>query len=209
MTIALEVQAMTSFANSAAFEQPASRMRALGTDLSAARAIVDQHGHVLAHARTGGMVSPARVELVRGTPIYRFGGQARSPLEVAKGGWWLEKREFEHVVNFANTHGIFVGLAMRLLCLVPPEWSDASVLIRARVAVGLLAWRGLANSVVTPMTGGKGAVRMSHQNDISARRIHQLFIPGLGDLKTQEPPITVEHSFQLDPGESAQGFLYL
>lgn len=200
---------MTSFANGAAFEDPKSRMRALGTDLSAARAIVDAQGSVLAYARTGGMLSPARFELSPPSTIYRFGGRGKSPQEVATGVWWIERREFEQLINFANTHGIFIGLAMRLLCLVPPEWSDASVLIRARVVRSLLAWRGYANTVVTPMRTGSGVVRMPHQNEISARRVHQLFIPGLDGLKSIEPAISVEQDFHLDPGESVRGFLYL
>ncbi len=200
---------MTSFVNGLAFDAPTSRMLALGADLSVARAIVDQRGNVLAHARTGGMISPKRFELNPQSTIYRFGSAGRSPHDVAKGGWWIERREFEQLINFANTHGIFVGLAMRLLCLVPPEWSDASLLIRARVVRGLVSWRGLANSVVTPMKSGSGFVRMPHQNEISARRIHQLFIPGMSDLKSPEPAISVEQVFHLDPNDGARGFLYL
>ena len=155
------------------------------------------------------MISPKRFELTPKSTIYRFGSARRTAQEVAKGGWWIERREFEQLLNFANTHGIFVGLAMRLLCLVPPEWSDASLLIRGRVVRSLVAWRGLANSVVTPMKSGSGCVRMPHQNEISARRIHQLFIPGLNDLKSLEPAISVEQVFHLDPREGARGFLYL
>lgn len=81
---------------------------------------------------------------------------------------------------------------MRLLCLVPPEWSDATVLVRARVTQALLAWRGLGNSVVTPMKGGKGMVKLPHQNDISSRRLHQLYIPGLADHDGIEFPISIE-----------------
>lgn len=200
---------MTNFVNGPAFDAPTSRMLASGADLSVARAIVDPHGNVLAHARTGGMISPKRFELTPKSTIYRFGSARRTPQEVAKGGWWIERREFEQLLNFANTHGIFVGLAMRLLCLVPPEWSDASLLIRGRVVRSLVAWRGLANSVVTPMKSGSGFVRMPHQNEISARRLHQLFIPGLNDLKSLEPAISVEQVFHLDPREGARGFLYL
>jgi len=199
---------MPIFANAAAFDAPASRMLALGTDFSPGRALVDGQGRVVAHARTGGMMSPARFALAPGTTIYRFGGQ-RSPREIGKGAWWLEKREFEQVINFANAHGIFVGLAMRLLCLVPPEWSDASVLIRARVAQPLLAWRGMANTVVTPAGEGGGVVRMPHQNELSARRVHQLYIPGLKERGAVDPLISLEHVFRLDPGDSARGFLYL
>ena len=200
---------MTNFVNGAAFDAPSSRLLAMGADLSAARAIVDSRGNVLAHARTGGMINPRRFELNPSSTIYRFGSAGRSPQEVAKGGWWIERREFEQLLNFANTHGIFIGLAMRLLCLVPPEWSDASLLIRGRVVRSLVAWRGLANSVVTPMKGGSGSVRMPHQNEISARRLHQLFIPGLKELQPLQPAISVEQVFHLDPSEGARGFLYL
>lgn len=200
---------MTDFANSAAFNDPRSRLLAMGGDISVSKAIVDPHGHVLAYARTGGMIAPQRFELSPRSTIYRFGDGRKSPRDVAKGAWWMERSEFERLINFANTHGIFIGLAMRLLCLVPPEWSDATVLVRARVARSLLAWRGLGNSVVIAKPAGDAVVRMPHQNDISARRVNQLFIPGLSDLKGPDPAISMENVFHLNPKESAQGFLYL
>ena len=166
---------MPQYANQTAFEQARSRLQAIGTDLSPDKAIVDPQGKVLFHARTGGMLDPERHVVKAGSTIYRFGG-SRSPKDVAKGGWWMGQREFQLLGNFAISNDIYLGLAMRVLCLVPPEWSDATVLIRGRVEQDLLAWRGLANSVVTPMRGGKGQVRMPHHNEISARRVHQLFI---------------------------------
>ena len=199
---------MATFANQTAFEEARSRMVAIGTDLSPSRAIVDASGNVLAHARTGGMIDPQRYALRQGSTVYRFGA-SRSPREIAKGGWWIEKREFQLLVNFAITYDIYVGLAMRVLCLVPPEWSDATVLVRARVTRDLLAWRGLGNSVVIPMAGGKGLVRLPHQNEISARRLPQLYIPGLADHRLAEAPLSIEDVRRLDPSESTVGFLYL
>jgi hypothetical protein len=199
---------MAQYANQAAFEQARSRLQAIGTDLSPDKAIVDPHGQVLFHARTGGMLDPERHVVRSGSILYRFGG-SRSPKDVAKGGWWLGQREFQLLLNFAISHDIYVGLAMRLLCLVPPEWSDATTLVRGRADQDLLAWRGLANSVVTPMRGVPGQVRMPHQNDISARRVHQLFIPGLADLRGVEPAIAIEDARHLDPRESNLGFLYM
>lgn len=202
---------MPAFANQTAFDQPRSRLLALGTDLSPARALVDAQGRVVAHARTGGMLNPQRHALRRGDTIYRFGG-SRLPREVARGAWWLEAREWQLLVNFAIHHDIYVGLAMRVLCLVPPEWSEATVLVRARVDQDLLAWRGLGNSVLTPMKGGRGQVKMPHQNDIAARRVHQLFIPGLAELadpRRLEPAVVIEDVRHLDPSESTPGFLYL
>jgi hypothetical protein len=199
---------MPQFANQAAFEEARSRLIAIGTDLSPARALVDASGAVLAHARTGGMIDPVPYKVRTGATIYRFGG-ARAPRDVAKGGWWIEQREFDRLVNFAISNDIYLGLAMRVLCLVPPEWSEASLLVRARVVHDLLAWRGLGNSVVTPMQGIKGVVRLPHQNEISARRLHQLFIPGLAHLDGLEHPIAIDDVRHIDPRQSTLGFLYL
>jgi hypothetical protein len=200
---------MSLFANQHAFDRPESRAAAAGINLSPARAIVDPHGRVLAHARTGGMINPQRHVLLGGTRLFRFGRSSQPPQEVARGGWWLEALEFERLVSFANAHCVYLGLAMRLLCLVPPEWNDATQLVRARAACGLLAWRGLANTVVTPIAGGLGTLRLPHPNEISERRLHQLYIPGLAELSSIEPAITIERVFALDPKTSVQGFLYL
>ncbi len=200
---------VSMFANQAAFDRPESRAAAAGINLSLAQAIADPQGRVLAHARTGGMMNSQRYTLLTGTRLFRFGRSNQLPQEVARGGWWLEAREFERLVSFANAHGIHLGLAMRLLCLVPPEWSDATQLVRARVASSLLAWRGLANTVVTPIAGGLGTLRLPHTNEISERRLHQLYIPGLAEQSPIEPAIAIERVFALDPNTSLEGFLYL
>ena len=72
----------------------------------------------------------------------------------------------------------------------------------------LLAWRGLAMSVVTPARGGGPHVKLPHQNDIAARRLHQLYIPGLGE-PSAGGALHVEQSYPLDQQASQRGFLYL
>ena len=193
------------FANAIAFNDPASRLEATGCNVS--NPIVDPRGNVLGYVQTGGMLAPQRYELQPGANLYRFAGPGPSPLEAAKGRWWVEQREFEKLLAFAQTHGVGIGVAMRILCLVPPEWNKATLLIRARVVRDLLAWRGLANSVITRMEKPGGLVSLPHQNEIAARRLHQLFIPGLGDA--MPAPITVENSYSLDIEDSVRGFLYL
>ena len=180
----------------------------MGVSFSTAQAIVDPQGHVVAHARTGGILDPQRHVLWAGTCLYRFGRSQHTTRQVARGGWWLQVLEFERLVSFANAHSIHLGLAMRLLCLVPPEWSDATQLVRARVARGLLAWRGLANTVITPIAGG-GTLRLPHQNEISARRLHQIYIPGLAEESPIEPALAIERVFAIDPKTSIEGFFYL
>lgn len=204
-----ETQPMRTYANQPAFDRPQSRMAAAGVNLSPALAIVDAQGRMLARAQTGGMLSPQRHVVSKGARLFRFGSSQHAPREVAQGGWWLQAQEFERLVSFANSHGIYVGLAMRLLCLVPPEWSDATQLVRARAASSLLAWRGLANTVVTPIAGGLGTLRLPHANEISERRLHQLYIPGLAEASRLEPALSIERVFMLDPKSSVEGFLYL
>ncbi len=200
---------MDRIANRLAFDRPESRARAMGVDFSAAQAIVDARGTVLAYARTGGMLDPQRAELKPGVSIYRFGGGGRSADRIAQGAWWLEQRQFERLVSFANVHQMHVGLALRLLCLVPPEWSDLDMLVRARTRVGLLAWRGLAATVITPAGDGGPDVRLPHRNDIAEHRLHQIYVPGLTAWTGHRSPIAVEQVHRLERWTSLQGFLYL
>ncbi len=93
-----------------------------------------------------------------------------------------------------------------MLCLVPPEWSDLSTLIRVRLLLPLLAYRGLGAAVVVPMKDGLGAVRLPNQNEIAARRVHQIYIPGLALVGANA--MTIEQNWTIDPNTNA-GFLYL
>ena len=200
---------MPQFANQVAFDDPASRQRALGVDLNPLNAIVDPRGAVLAYAQTGGMLSPQRVELAPGAAIYRFGGAGRPAEQIAAGAWWVERAEFEKLLSFAQTHEVGLGLAVRLLCLVPPEWSDISLLVRARVQRDLLAWGGLANTAIVSAGDGGPLVRLPERNVIAARRLRQLFIPGLDAPGMTRAAIQIESDTALDPNESLRGFLYL
>jgi hypothetical protein len=203
---------VNSFANADQFRGPEPFEAASGVN----SAIIDPHGHVIAHVMTGGMIAPKKCELASWTVLFRFGASAASPFDVAQGRWWLEKSSFEKLLSFANVHEISVGMAARVLCLVPPEWSDLGTLVRAVTRRPLLAYRGLGNSVVVPKKDRFGAVRLPHQNDIAARRLYQVFIPGLADknpvsgrraLRTEI--ISIERSWTMDKKASVAGFLYL
>jgi hypothetical protein len=195
------------FANQHAFDDFRSALTAEGVNLNNASAITDPSGRVLAHAQTGGMIGRTRYELVGGRRLFRISEAQRSLSAIASGGWWLEDSAFEQSLNFAQTHDISIGVSLRLLCLVPPEWNNATMLIRAHVVRPLLAWRGLANSVITPAKDGGPSVSMPHPNDIASRRVHQLYIPGLADL--HPPALVIEQDFPLDEKESKRGFLYV
>lgn len=196
------------FRNQQAFDDPSNRLAATGVDLRQSNAITDPQGHILAYAQTGGILSPARREISAGVKLFRFGSSKAGATRVAAGAWWLEQTEFDKIFRFSQVWNISVPLAMRLLCLVPPEWSDMTLLIRARAVVPLLAWRGLSMSVVTPAKGGGPPVRMPHQNDIAARRVYQLFIPGVTGQSYVQSGLTVEQEYPFDAA-AGQRFLYL
>ena len=193
-----------AFRNQAAFDDPSSRMMATGVDLRKSNAIVDLRGNVLAYAKTGGVMSPMRFEIPPGSMLYRFGNIGAGVQRIATGSWWLERAGFDTIERFAQVHDLAIGVALRYLCLVPPEWSDVTALIRARATAPLLAWRGLADTVITKANDGGPAVKMPQQNEIAARRVHQLFIPGL-----DPGALSVEQAFPLDRDASRRGFLYL
>jgi hypothetical protein len=198
-----------TFCNQQAFDDPRSRLAATGVDLRRSTSITDPQGRVLAHAQTGGILFPTRYKISVGNKLFRFGSRSVGVRRVAAGAWWIEQSAFDQLFRFAQVWDLSIGMAMRLLCLVPPEWSDATLLLRARAVAPLLAWRGLAMSVVTPAKTGGPQVRMPHQNDIAARRLYQLFIPGLADHPQAQAALTVEQEYLLDRATSQRGFLYL
>ncbi len=198
---------MTAFANAAEFNKPSSRMAALGTDFATQNAIVDLSGNVLAYASTGGMLSPVRHELRSGSTIYRFGRGSSPVAGVIGGAWWIDREGFEKLLAFADIHSVALPMAVRALCLLPPEWSDLGTLVRARLRKPLLAWKGLGNSVVVRKSDGLGNVRLDQFNEISSRRLHQLYIPGLAALGRDA--LTVDGTWAFTAEAGMKGWLYL
>nr|WP_295660142.1 hypothetical protein [Polymorphobacter sp.] len=207
-----------NFANQAAFDDPTSRQLAMGVDLNPAKAFTDQNGNVLLYAQTGGMIGPQRHEIMPGSTLYRFASGGADPLAAMAGGWWIAAPEFERVQRFARVHAITDPMAARILCGVPPEWQDMGSLVRVRASRGLLAWRGLANTVVTPHPGGGPQVVMLHQNAIAERRLFQLYIPGLVaklpsgrfvDSGLAKAAMIYENDWRFGKAEAMRGWLYL
>ena len=199
---------MTEALNGAAFFDRQSRLRALGANLDPNQTIVDQHGATIGYLQSGGMISPQRHEVAEATTLFRFGGTAGVEAVVA-GGWWLERASFDRILSFSEHHGIPIGLAARLLCLVPPEWSDMGRLVKVRTARPLLAWRGLGNTVVVPKSDGLGAVVLPEQNEIASRRVHQLYIPGMNQPGAARRAFSIEGDWALDPEAGKRGWIYL
>jgi hypothetical protein len=103
-----------------------------------------------------------------------------------RGGWWIERRELDHLIRYSQVNDKTLGYAVRLLCCVPPEWGSALNFIVSVKAAGIIAaWRGLANSAAATFVPGPGmpnaaagTTRITARNDIAALRVPQLFIPG-------------------------------
>ena len=93
--------------------------------------------------------------------------------------------------------------------LIPPELSDMTRLVRVQVYRPLLAWSGLGNSVVTDAGDGLGSVRLPAQNHNPARRLKQLYIPGLWKPGAAQAALTYGSDFTFTKDEGLRGFLYL
>lgn len=203
------------FVNSIAFNNPKSRMQALGTDTRHEKAVVNLSGQPYFYPQTGGMIHPQRHELQLNTILYRFVASDTPVDRAVVGGWWMEHSEFAKVCSFAQQQGTSVAMAARLLCCVPAEWSNMGMLVRAAVREPLLAYRGLGNNVNIPHDDDRARVKMTAHNTISARRLYQLFIPGLYDQaqRTRDRVVagvmSVEQTWAIKKEEANKGWLYL
>ena len=185
----------------------------MGMDTLAA-ALVDFRGKTIAHPQTGGMISPMRCELRPETLLFRFAA-GKIPLDRAViGSWWVGTEEFRKICGFAQHHNIHEAMAARMLCCVPPEWSDMGLLVRARLNKPLLAYRGLGNHVSIEHEDG-GRVQMQAHNDLSERRLHQLFIPGLVECANKSPEqvipgaLTLERAWHITEKQANRGWIYI
>lgn len=201
------------YANSTSFNNSA-RQQAMGVDTRKA-SLVDQYGNTLAHPQTGGMISPQQHKLNSGSVIWRFASSQVDARQAILGGWWLETAEFEKLCSFAQQKNVHVAMAARVLCCVPPEWSDMGMLMRARVEQPLLAYKGLGNNVSVQHPDGLANVNMQTHNHIAARRLHQLFVPGLYEIAANTPKQTIpgalslERTWKITKEQANGGWLYL
>ncbi len=202
------------FVNSREFDHPNSRQQAMGVDTRRA-ALYSAGGQALAHPQTGGMISPSRHELHTNDVLYRFASSESTLGRAVTGGWWVAREEFQQLSSFAQHNNLHIAMAARLLCCVPPEWSDMGLLLRAVVNQPLLAYRGLGNDVRVDHPDGLGAVHMQAHNHIASRRLYQLFIPGLVQYADKTPnqvlpgALTLEQEWRLDTEQARRGWLYI
>ena len=104
------------FANQTAFNNPLSRMQALGKNTRPTAAIVSVKGMPLIYPQTGGMINPQREEIRVGAVLYRFAASSAKLTDAGTGGWWVHKKEFEQISSYAQQKNITLPMAARMLC---------------------------------------------------------------------------------------------
>ena len=200
------------FVNEVEFNKPDARRQALGQNTRAP--LVNPQGQAIAYSQTGGMIQPTRHPVQAGEILFRFAAGKTSHARAVTGGWWVAAKEFEKITRFAQAHDIHVAMAARVLCCVPPEWSDMGLMVRVKVNKPILAYRGLGNNVDIQRQGG-GYVNMEAYNETEARRLHQLYIPGLGDYADKTPDqvmpgaLTPERFWEITPRQANGGWIYI
>ncbi len=201
-----------TYLNQAAFDQETSYRSAIGEDLSSRGAFLDLQGNVLFRKQTGGIIDIRLRAIEPGETLFRFTGSDRDVLSAMTGAWWVPKEEFDRVVRFAQVNELTDSMAARILLGVPPEWQDMRRLVKVRTIAPLLAYGGLANTVIIPHPDGGPDVVMVHQNANAERRIRQLFIPGLrGDWHESlaSRVFQFEGDWLFTRSEAVRGWLYV
>lgn len=167
-------------ANNAWFDRPETKLKALGynTSLNPERRRgpeVTSNGVAQSLIANGGLVDPKARVIAANTNLVRFSSGVLVP-QVAAGEWWLDWDNYKIVESHADSAGISVPAAVRLLCCVPVEWSAMTILVQARAIRPLLAYEGAG----APATVNGGSVHLD--GGLAARLgVKQLFIPGLSD----------------------------
>lgn len=203
------------FANQQIFDNPQSRLQAMGADTRAEKAVVNAQGKPMFYPKTGGMLNPMRYAINQGELLYRFVASGTPANYAVTGGWWVDKAGFEKLTAFAQQQNTNVAMAARMLCCVPPEWSDMGMLVRARVKLPILAYRGLGKDVDIKHPDGMANVKMTAHNNIAARRFHQLYIPGLYQATALNPAdvmpgaLVLERTWNIDTSAAKKGWLYV
>ncbi|HUB13544.1 MAG TPA: hypothetical protein VMB34_16470 [Acetobacteraceae bacterium] len=169
------------------FADPISRRLARGESLSDdAQLWLDQYGSTRIPILNGGIIDPERHDIKEGTRLYRFASVSDGVEGALRGGWWLQRRELDHLIRYAQVNDRTLAYAVRLLCCVPPEWGSAlNFLVAVTARAEIAAWRGLANSAFARFEPGAGmskvaagVTRITARNEDSDLRVPQLFIPG-------------------------------
>ncbi len=168
--------------------------------------IIGSDGKSAASIRNGGIRNPTRTLLQSGTCLIRYGG-AGLPHMAVRGCWYIDIIEYGRVEAYAKTVGLSVHAAMRLLCAIPLEWSTMDIVIQVRLKKQLLAFSGVGSPVIVRNKNGQVSGFLDClEGDVSAPRITQVYIPGLGNDDIQHDALMVEGYGHISQAVSRGGY---
>ena len=204
---------MTQAINERDFSDPISYKIATGTMPGLGEIWLDPTGTNKIAIATGGMIDPKRAEIEANATLYRFASHSDGAQGAMRGGWWLERKQLDHLIRYASVNRKTLGYAVRLLCCVPPEWGVAlNFLIRVRTVGLITAWRGLARTAVAPFKlptdmpdVRKGTTVITAHNENADLRVPQLFIPGTRSPGASQAFFSFEGQWQT---EGAKDWLF-
>jgi hypothetical protein len=136
--------------------------------------------------RNGGLVAMRRVELANDNLMFRFAAKRYLRGDMAQlrtllnSPWWMEGDRMVLLLSRARAAGArLIEIARNQLAL-PPEWSDADILVRARLRKGVIlaAYAGPGRTVT--VAGGRYVIPRGEAPHLF---MDQLYVPGLGNLK--------------------------
>lgn len=195
------------------FDFPSSIERARGDTTKGA--LVDPNGKIILKFTNGGISAPQPWVVPAGSFIARFGSKRLGPRTnlsagglfamAAEGEWWLDRVNFERVKAFAQSKGVGLPVAVRLLCCVPLEWSDLDLLIEAQTKQELRAYRGLANPARIQRAGY--SENLPAIPDHRGQMISQLYIPGLTSGDVRHDALMVNRQQFLSPELGRTGYV--
>ena len=87
------------------FANPISRRLARGESLSEDGQVwLDPNGHEVMPILNGGIIDPQRYEIAENTSLYRFASVTDGAKGAMRGGWWIERRELDHLIRYSQVN---------------------------------------------------------------------------------------------------------
>ena len=131
--------------------------------------------------QNGGVYSPQQTNMHPGI-YYRFISSIRgSPT----GNWWLEPEHYFTIRSLANERDVSLALAASLCLVIPKEWGNCGILVRAKLNTRLHAFIGKgkpATGSVSPDNAKRDKQTQRAHMAPAHIEIKQWFVPGERDF---------------------------
>lgn len=162
------------------------------SDTGAPRMVADDNPNIAQrnplglYDRNGGLVAMRRVELAEDNMMYRFAakrflnGDMTQLKSLLNSPWWMEEDRMVLLLSRARAAGTPLVTMARNQLALPPEWSDADILVRARPKAGILLAAHAGPGRTVTVAGGRYTIPRGEAPHLF---IDQLYVPGLGSIQ--------------------------